>query len=637
MSISPTGYTPPIRTTHISDEAFDRCLKLVNDSGIVPLLAAYAAEDDPNAATSPLFNPVTDATAPTVRPARRGRPARKAQYNSLALLVLLTLCAEKRDAYTLANMLKTCLYELSPAQAASIGLASLVTETTLQELDGDATARPRRWATEYERLRESFDRILAPLETNPHPRRRKQLNRDISERNRRLTKEQRQKQARNRTRLLTACNRLIAASLPAREPHYRSGDVRLDGTFIESSACIDNGTGLRSDVYRGADPEAGWLTKGKPEDQAWGYELTLTKRAHRLEGREVANVCTGMSIGTGTGNTDEAMEALDFHVLAGQGRHGTSAVPLLFADRGYTNLTDFAARALNRGYALTPQLTATQRAAHALAEGPIIFHGVSLCPAAAALTELPYELPKPGASGAEVRDHATRTERLLDHLTPTKQRVKRSARTRPGRPAAQDIANEEALAAATPNPNDRTDGDFIAQISCPARAGLIRCPLVEASMRLDKPSVAQAPTRGSEPLVCRQQDTNIVLNPRIGSGRRNSLPLKNWSEFLESSYDWADIFNGNRSRCEAYHAMIGSRHGAGLNRDSYQMMGMTRTALLASVAIAITNQRSTRAFEATKRANGGQAPYEDRRAQRRAREQLIAEWQHNMPRSNTAA
>ena len=583
-----------------------------------------------------------------------GKPAELPAYDGTALLTGLLLLAFTGRPQTLAALARVYWQELDRRMLAALNLDRLVTPTAAAAVMTD----DRAWRTAYEHLRSDVDRLLAPLDPSPHPRRTKETNAARAKRTAATTPAERQARHDARTRLLAVCNALIAGGLPPRPDHH-DGSLALDGTNIEANATT-RGTGTRPDRRHGADPDAGWWVQQQQQNRVvWGFCLVLAYATHQLRGREVPNVVVGFSIGPANGgDTAQALEAVDAAAAAGWGpRPGRNRTqPTLVTDRGYSDKNGLAAGALERGlgvchdYSLVPVPADTPGGKRQhdkpppvqarSPQGPFMYGGTVLCPGALRLVE-----PAPDPHTGQVQPHpggewdARRNQVRLIHPTHTDDDDpdRRLDATDPRRLTAHRDLQEQLRAHRMPlnsrltlRPNGQRNGRPAAdstpvpahslRVICPAAAGQARCPLCPASMETPPgtlPDIHTPPApdhHGRLPDSCAASTYTTVW--------LDDPAVKKYQQHMHGTDDWADRYGGSRSRDEQGHSQLNSRYATALG-GGFQVTGIARVAVAAAVAVTATNHNQTLPHDERTARNGGQPPWEDRRELARRRDEII--------------
>lgn len=579
-----------------------------------------------------------------------GRKPTRAPYTAETILTVLALLVLLGKRLSLANVLREIWQKLNPDELAALGLAEHVTAQTRSRFEND----PRASATEYERLRTAFDRLVAPVDPSPHnARNRKTKNAALRASLKAVTPERQRDLAARRALLLQVCNALLGASLPPR-PEHHAGDLAIDATIIGANAGT-GGTGTSMDRKHGADLDAAWWHHTQKHCKLWGHALTLAVATHPLRGREVPNVACGMSLaGANGGDTDQGLEALDAAIANGWGpRPGRR--PTLMADRGYTDKDGFAEGLIARGYNQSADYSKRKHrdktaklpdpVQHTFAEGPVLYNGNILCPAALGLVK-PQHDPATGQltthpGGAydpqtgQLRLVHPEDERNTLADTPAARAAHRDLQTlllahrmpvhEPPRHEPNGGRRGRPAAGQQPTPTHRI------RVICPAAAGQLDCPHCPLSQNQGIPIRAHTPPTpdrdGRLPAAC-GRSTYLTLHMPAAATKRHQL-------YLWGTDDWLDRHYGSRSRNEQYHSQLGGRSGAGLDNDPYAVTGTARVALLAAVSTAVNNLRQADAYDDTVRNNRGTPPLEDRHATQQQRDRELREHHSRRTGKNT--
>jgi hypothetical protein len=140
----------------------------------------------------------------------------------------------------------------------------------------------------------------------------------------------------------------------------------------------------------------------------------------------------------------------------------------------------------------------------------------------------------------------------------------------------------------------------VSERSCPAVAGKLRCPLVEASLNLSftYPSISNPP--GIPPRCCRQR--SITVPPNVNDKTRQKHPYP--SPVHRRSY-------ARRTAAERAYVRLADPAGEGVRRGWCRLFGTAKNALMYSLAAVAHNlrilesrEREVEARRATQAASG---------------------------------
>lgn len=124
------------------------------------------------------------------------------------------------------------------------------------------------------------------------------------------------------------------------------------------------------------------------------------------------------------------------------------------------------------------------------------------------------------------------------------------------------------------------------RFSCPARAGMVRCPLVKESMTLpaaEFPQIMTKPPAGLE--MCTKKTWALPLDAE---------PKWRQSEIWHSE-DWLESY-GRRSGVEKFFSALQDPAHENLGPGAYQMFGLPKLSLVAACAAASVNIRLARTY-----------------------------------------
>ena len=504
--------------------------------------------------------------------------------------------------YLLTELFHLFWQSLSPISLRHMGLEAIVTPERQRQVGSD----DRSHSNEYAHLSAAWRNMLRPINWSPfqHLPKKPHTNAHLRQVQQALTAQEQAELDRNYERAHLVFNALVGTTAGPAPTHY-AGDVVFDEHVIPTRYKL-GGTGTRDELLHTADADMSW-TMNNHKGTSWALGLTSVQRTHPLYGREVSQVATGIAIGRPTGGaTADALRALDAHIGRGEGppkRGSAEAV----ADMGFSDKNGLAEGLLQRNYRLCQEYHSKGRRASqprfgTSSGGHIQGHGVILCPGADRLSATPIALPNQDDDYEEqLLAHDDLIREISAHTMKLNGLPKKLVKGTPGRPTNGSRAPAEI---------HRID------CVCPADCGLARCELRPQSMNADPsiPFIHKPPSADTSPGACRRT---------FSSFHASKPEVKYMNSRLVGSWEHADRYNGSRSRNEAFHSQLVDVTLAGLKGDRIQVFGIAAHGLLAAIAVSATNLFLNESFARSVEANGGLAPYEDRRAQRDTRRRIL--------------
>ncbi len=406
----------------------------------------------------------------------------------------------------------------------------VLTEALPRSVQEELGIRDRRTGTvvTLPQVRRLLDAIKARYDPSPHSAAT-------------LSPEQRAGRAAALQSLLDA---MLDATMPVGVVH--PGGYAIDGTGTWSWA---RGKGRDA---RAADPDAAWGVKTAKSgriERYFGYELHALVRVDPIAASR-SGPCLAERIVVVAASTNCAEATLP--VLAAM-REAGLPISEVVADRGYTYKLGWSRslRALEIDSVL--DLHATQYGARGEHGGARIIAGVPHCPAT-----------------PEVFDVIPRPERLADS-------VELDA-------FVARIESRESWAlrrVAGPDP------DGTERYECPARAGKLRCPLVQHSMALPLalPKVLNPPPPAQH--RCCSQRTITVPGEIDDKSRQRHY----WG-----SRSWIASFS-RRSRVEGWFGNLKDSSREALGRGAFRVMGLCKSSLMLGIFAVATNLRLLAGWE----------------------------------------
>ncbi len=331
---------------------------------------------------------------------------------------------------------------------------------------------------------------------------------------------------------------LLTATMPADLP--TSGAYAVDGTGTWSWA---RGKDRNTSA---ADPDAAWgvkTSKSGKQERYFGYELHAVVRVgHLNDNRPVPCLAERIVITPASTNCAEAV----LPVITKMRDDGLRLREVI-ADRGYTYKTGWSRglRALDVDSVL--DLHPTQLGGRGSHAGARMIAGVPHCPATPEAFDV---IPRP--------DQLAKSPDLDLFVGQIRTREQWALR----RVAGPDSSGAE-------------------RYECPARAGKLRCPLVEQSMAqpVTRPKVLQPPEKAAH-RCCSQRTISIPGDVDYKSRQRHY-----WG-----SQDWISSFS-RRSRVEGWFGNLKDRSREALARGAFRVMGLCKSSLMLGIYAAATNLR----------------------------------------------
>jgi hypothetical protein len=449
-------------------------------------------------------------------------PARQLTFRTVLLGILLSISNSKVAHLSAAYR---CLCDLSVIDQVRLGVAR-------PGRDGLKTAS-------YRMFEHSFNAMMKPIDPSPVPSFRgvAPLKRPGHLAKKRAGIETTTKE----TMLVGLIDALLEASVPKAKGEHRC--LAVDWTDHESWARPKDK--LSEEVS--ADPDAAWghakrNAPGAKDALFWGYYAQVAVVACE-EGAEKPDpeliyrvVVKSASIEP----ADEMAGALERMAASGKGPSD------VLADCGYSFKTGFSRRLRNIGAEPVMDLHPFDRGPKGTFEGAVCANGSLYCPCV--------------------------PERLLA-LGPL-------VRGAPEKAVAAHDRSCAELEHYRFAPLARPDKEGYERVMCPAAAGKLRCPLVEASLNLSfsHPSVTQAPS--SPPRCCRQR--SITVAPQVNDKTRQKHPYP--SPIHRRSY-------ARRTAAERAYARLADPAGEGVRRGWCRLFGTAKNTLMYSLAAVVHNLR----------------------------------------------
>ena len=418
----------------------------------------------------------------------------------------------------------------------------------------------------YRQLEHSFAQMMAPIDPSPVP-----SFRAVAPTKRAEALAERRKgieSACKEAMLVAFTDALLEASVPEQDRARRC--LAVDWTDYETWARPKD----KASCQLSADPDAAWghakrNAPGAKDSLFFGYYAQVAVMAPEEGGKgDPEFICRVVLKSAGVEPADEMAGLLER--MAGTGA-GPSDV---LADCGYSFKTGFSARLRKIGADPVMDLHPFDRGPKGTFEGAACANGSLYCPA---VPEPLLSLGplKRGASPMVVEAH-DRSCAELDHY--------RFA------------------------PLQGPDKDGYERVMCPASAGKLRCPLVEASLTLsfNRPSIAKPPLL--PPRCCRQR--SITVPPNVNDKTRQKHPYP--SPTHRRSY-------ARRTAAERAYARLADPAGEGVRRGWCRLFGTAKNTLMYTLAAVAHNLRISESREGQEQAEARRAAFGTSAQSRRRR------------------
>ena len=409
---------------------------------------------------------------------------------------------------------------------------------------------------------------------SPHDRKGKRRNLEIRRVIEQLTEDERQRLAVKAERHATLINDIVAASVDPRLIERHRGDVMFDEVVIQ--VATRGNTGTRDDKHHAGNPDAVWFTKGEDDKARWAHGATFIMTSQRASEEPLPAQVIGVGWGAATGgNTVVTLQAIDQAVRTGLLKDRTRGVRNRFAiaDMGFTLKNGMNRGLVDRGYYLLQDHPATQPRPRSLAEGPVLFNDILICPGFAPATRQPFDRLVKTATAQECKRHEQREQHLLAG------RMMPNGRPRPATQAGRGRPRKDA----TPS------NDMRVEASCPAAGRQCRCPHVPSSLSLPStvPDVPAPPPAHDLPPVCQKTFSSVLLDERA---------FKNYGVHLFGGSEHEALYSRARSLNEQWHSLLRAQHTGGMDLTFFNTLASERIGIILALAVAETNIAVQRAF-----------------------------------------
>ena len=240
--------------------------------------------------------------------------------------------------------------------------------------------------------------------------------------------------------------------------------------------------------------------------------------------------------------------------------------------------------------------------------GPYLFNGVVLCPGAAraTLNGPRFDVPAKQCKAPSVEDSSADFEEggtvdvatgelanqspenylqnLVNHHM-AEDSIVRAAMPTHGRPVAATARKRGRPRIGEPE----AAKVFRLSVQCPARAGLVQCPLFvpedetreESASRVCLPHIPEPPISLNEaPAVCHSQFSTVDMSEE---------QFNRWQPMMAGTWEHEDLYGTARSRNEWFHSQLTHKEGGNLNIGTIQFRKNAPFSITAALSVAVTN------------------------------------------------
>lgn len=549
----------------INDAAFEHACDLIDRSKAGDALQAWIEED----AQDPSISGGASKSRPT--------------YPPRALLVGLTLLIHTGQDVSWTSLLRLFWCQLTDQHLAALDLVEVMDPERLREFRflarGKSGSWPqpamRRLQSEYTRLVRSLDTTFNTVRFSPHDRKSKKTNLAIKNAAANITDATRARLSAKAERHARLLNDLVAASVKPELLRRHKGDIMFDEVVIQVAKVGDTGT--KDHKRHTGNPDAVWWRKGKKDTPRWAHGATFIMTSQRTTENPMPTLVVGMSIGKATGgNVSDTIAALDQAIRTGMlrdRRNDGRSARLAIADMGFTHKNGMNRALSDRGYDLLQDFQEKRTLRTALAEGAYLFNSVILCPGFGVETKTPLQrLDRTATEQTRLR-HEQREKLLLAGRMPTNTRPKPATQPKQGRPRKDAVPCT----------------DIRVEVTCPAIAGQVRCPIWEESLALppDKPDVPNPPRSYDKPRVCQKAYTSVLLDEKT---------FKQYGVHLFGGSEFERLYSHARSLNEQWHSLLRASHTGRIEGNFFKTLAIERIGVILALAVAETNEAMQRSF-----------------------------------------
>lgn len=420
---------------------------------------------------------------------------------------------------------------------------------------------------------------------------------------------------RNRDRLESLMNKIVAAVIPTGFPDGYKHDIAVDETLsiILSSR---PGHGVKDHTLVATDPDA-YYWNGKNEndpEKGFGYGIEILWRAGRPYERRIPMIPVAINIDRpGGGSMELVRRAHQLGIRYGTITNNPQQRGYFIADMGYSPSNDYLPFILNNKYRPVLQIPATWTSYEVLPDtgaqgqpvnGAHLIGGSICCPGTTniePLKPLPFKYEE---CDAEILQRMATSEDIRIHRMPVRNALRPVGRTNIALTAQNKLASEYAIT-----------------VECPHAAGLVECPikrLITGGRRnplLPELNVDHMPTLMDDlPSVCRNKHTTLRLTPQ---------QAKKYQPLIHGSHLWHDTFNTVRSANERGNNTLTNLNAIGASGKWTEQRGIVKQGIFWAIAAAQTSLLLQRDFATKHICEDGRSTFQPREYERRRRQELL--------------
>jgi hypothetical protein len=420
---------------------------------------------------------------------------------------------------------------------------------------------------------------------------------------------------RNRHRLESIMNKIVAAVVPPGFPETYEHDIAVDET-LSIVYRARHGHGIRENKLCAADPDAEyWAGKDSDDpEKGFGYGIEILWRAGRPYSRRLPMIPIAINIGRpGGGNMDLVRRAHDLGVQFGTITDNPQKRGYFIADMGYSPLDNYLPFILNNKYRPVFQMPKNWKHHETLPDvgahgqpvnGAHLLGGTVCCPALnniTPLTPLPFKYEE---GDQEILKRAATTKDIALHKMPVRNSLRPLGKKNIAKQREYTLADEYAIT-----------------VECPHAAGQVECPIKRGltggrrNPSLPELNVQHMPTNTDDlPQVCRQKHTTLRLTPQ---------QAKKIQPLIHGSHIWHDIYNTVRSANERGNNTLTNPSAIGASGEWTEQRGIAKQGLFWSIAAAQASLLLQRDFNTKHIGADGLPTFPPREYERRRRQELI--------------
>lgn len=529
-----------------------------------------------------------------------GAPPKYGQFTARGVLIAMFHAIYAGRPASVSELCALLWADYTDEQLAFIGLPDLRTPQRLATL----TSNDRAWRNEHQRLWQYLQDLFEPIDDTARAA------------NTRVSKTE-SKQAQERARITLAdktrlrrkvLNDLITQTIDSDLLGDWKGDLAIDEHVVHvakhQTRYFDGRDGMAP-----ATPMAKGYKKQNRVGSGWSVGLTRAVTTSRPDGRRVPNVCVALDInGSSAGSAPAALNCLDaFQVSPLRPERAAKDRTYLVTDQAYSRVSLFNADVLERGYSLLMNYGVKDKVlfdlsrsldADASEQGPYLYQGTFLCPAARAALSGPIpSAPKPGDTKRHVERFNEHQKTVRDFEMPLNGVPTVGPRRGPGRPSKEENSTERVVKV---------------RVQCPAAAGKVRCAIratiagdgsLTDTKKAHLPNISQSAPTDSWPVVCDSANTTVTLTPE---------QFRTYQPVMGSSWLHQDWMSCNRSRDEGFNSVLTATEGGNLQDRTLYARRNPALSLTIAFSVGRANLKIQEKWREVLRNNGGAAPYEPR-------------------------